>query len=137
MKYCCPVCEFPQLKGTVCSHHACEVQPVREVRLANKIADIMEAESVAESIESSKRFGVAPYAVNDHLTPHMDYSLGHVVQSKAARRDEYAARGLNMSSPAEMRRLHPTNSPAKNRVINYQNMKVRRSSAEKRITPVE
>ena len=85
---------------------------------------------------ASKEEG-APNFIGDELRPHMDWSLGHVVRSKSERRKEYEARGLNIQSAAEMRRNRPTNAPKTNRVINYPGMKCRRSSAEKRTTPVE
>lgn len=62
--------------------------------------------------------GQAPYARNDHIEKHFDWSIGQEVSSQSERDKIYKAKGLRRKSIAEYKREHPTNGPM-NTTIDY------------------
>jgi len=142
MKLFCPICEYPHEvsrrlpkgKRPACPHHGREFVTARELKALQ-----VQAEVEAEMAEDADEAPVgtpgnprqAPFARNDHLTPHFDYAAGAKFNSKSQREAYCKANGLVLRSHDEHLR-NESHNHSKPRAMSYRGQKSRRSSAEKR-----
>ena len=141
MKLYCPICEYPHEiprtlpkgKRPACPHHGREFVTTRELKALMAAAAVeAEAEAVEDApLGTPDNPRQAPFARNDHLTPHFDYAAGAKFSSKSEREAYCKANGLVLRSHDEHLRTESHNH-SKPRAMSYRGQKSRRSSAEKR-----
>lgn len=141
MKLYCPICEYPHEiprtlpkgKRPACPHHGREFVTARELKALRVQAAAKAGPEAAEDAPPGTPGNPrqAPFARNDHLTPHYDYGAGAKFSSKSDRDAYCKSHGLVLRSYDEHLRNEPHNH-SKPRAMSYRGQKSRRSSAEKR-----